>query len=172
MTLPGPVSITDASLLPEGVIAAFVQLRGVCRRELMDSTLKTAPVVWARHDLTWCLRDLTNLSLVAIGQAMDGRDPTTVANSLEQVERRIDADPAYRASLIELRRLVEGYDPTLGPVGLARSAIASGARQSDLTRALAFALVAVAALMRSDEITDAEARQAAISILGAAGGVA
>lgn len=165
---------------PQEVERAFLKFTGVSRRELIEGRVTTHVVSHLRQDLMWLLRDLTTLSHEKIGDMLDGRDPTTIMNGVDRVIARMAADPQYRARIerarafiVDAARLDREWAGTGAPEdgarGLARR-LHNTEGQSPEVRALATVLLTVGAVLRSDELTDGEARLAALTLIRNAGG--
>jgi chromosomal replication initiator protein len=45
----------------------------------------------------WIMRNFTSMSLPQIGAKLGGRDHSTIAHSVERVEKMRASDPSYRA---------------------------------------------------------------------------
>lgn len=160
---------------PQEVVRAFLKMTGVRRWELIESRVTTHVLAHLRQDLMWLLRDLTSLSYEKIGDLLDGRDHTTIMNGVERVTARMAADPKYRARVERARAYVitstrltqdwaEAGAPEDAALGLARRLVAAEDQQPDVT-AVATVLLTVGAILRSDELTDAEARLAALTLI-------
>jgi chromosomal replication initiator protein len=66
------------------------------RREDLGSKSRSRPLTTARHIAMYLLRELTQLSLIKIGELFD-RDHTTVMHGIQKVERLMqDRDTTYR----------------------------------------------------------------------------
>ncbi len=79
-----------------GQIAAEVcRELGVSRAELGSAT-RAKRVAVARQVVMWLCRRHTDASLDAIGEALGGRDHSTVVHGLQAIERRLAADAALR----------------------------------------------------------------------------
>lgn len=63
---------------------------------------KDAPVVKPRQQAMYLIRELTQLSLPEIGNAMGGKNHTTVLHSIKRVEESIQKDPAFSKTIAEL----------------------------------------------------------------------
>ena len=63
---------------------------------------KDAPVVKPRQQAMYLIRELTQLSLPEIGNAMGGKNHTTVLHSIKRVEESIQKDPAFAKTIAEL----------------------------------------------------------------------
>lgn len=168
-SLPISLDQTPDPFEPEHVIQAYVALSGVGRNVLLGTTRAEA-VVWPRHVLTWLLRELTNLSWSRIGHVVGGRDQATVRNSVHKVEARRADDEAFAERLIRAHDFVVNYSPeTRGGAAIerARKLIASSAAaQNDEVRDLAMSVLMAASMLASRELSDAEARHAALQIIG------
>ncbi|QYK42838.1 MAG: hypothetical protein KF887_06980 [Paracoccaceae bacterium] len=128
------------------VVEAFLSLRHASAEEVIQSRAATRAVVQARHELMWFLRDLTHLSLAEIGQVVGGRDAKTVRHGIDQISDRIASDEGYRREML-----------------FARAVILRGAEQV-MTPDLC--LTAVRAVLADAGLSDADARQAALQLMG------
>lgn len=160
---------------PQAVERAFLKFTGVSRRDLIEGRVTTHVVSHLRQDLMWLLRDLTSLSHEKIGDMLDGRDPTTIMGGVERVTARMAADPQYRvrierarAFILDSARLDQEWAaagaPEDGALQLARRLLAADGLGADVGT-LATAMLAVGAVLRSEELTDAEARLAALTLI-------
>ncbi|NEX47630.1 helix-turn-helix domain-containing protein [Pseudotabrizicola algicola] len=126
------------------VIDAFLSLRQASADLIITSRISIRPVVRVRHELMWLLRDLTHLTLSGIGQLVGGRDETTVRYGIDQVSDRIAQDDGYRREVQYLRRsILTG---------------ASSGMMPDLC------LTAVRSVLANGDLSDAEARKAALQL--------
>ena len=143
MLMPPPLKATRPA---DEVIAAFVALRGTTLETLLSRSSHRT-LTRARHELMWLLRDLTHLSLAEIGELLGGRDATTVRHGIDQATDRIAQDEAAREIMLRLRSCIlqpkrEGLPPDL-------------------------CLSAVRSVLADSDLTDAEARTAALQLMGA-----
>lgn len=141
--MPPPLKET---LPPKDIITTFLSFRQASGEDVILARITTRPVVRVRHELMWLMRDLTYLSLVDIGRWIGGRDATTVQNGIDQITDRIAADPEYRREMLFQRTNI---------LRLARSGMTPELRQTAARGVLADATLA-----------DAEARKAALQLLG------
>ena len=180
MTAYSTLRAENPCLDPQEVERAFLKFAGVNRRELIEGRVTTHVVSHLRQDLMWLLRDLTSLSHEKIGDMLDGRDPTTIMNGVDRVTARMASDPQYRARIERARAFIvdgarldhewaEAGAPEDAALGLARRLL-NAEGQSPEVKALASVLLTVGAVLRSEEITDAEARLAALTLIRNAGG--
>lgn len=140
--MPPPMK---ATLPAAQVIDAFLTLRNAASNLIIDSRTMVRPVARVRHELMWLLRDLTHLTLADIGQLIGGRDETTVRYGIEQVADRIAKDDDYRREML-----------------FARTAVLK-ANTSRMTPDLC--LNAVKSVLANPELTDGDARAAAILLI-------
>jgi chromosomal replication initiator protein len=75
----------------------------------LSSPKRNRQVVYARQVAMYLCRELTSLSLPAIGEGFGGRDHTTVLHAHRQIRGRLISDPSVR-ELVE--RLVEELRPS------------------------------------------------------------
>jgi hypothetical protein len=161
---------------PELVIAAYCRMRGVNRTELVEGFSKVRSITVPRHEVMWLLRDLTTLSQTAIGRMMGGRDQATVKAGIDAISDRVGHDTVYRDNLAQVRAYILAFtapeDLTGEDAGavIARRVMIDDQPQLTDIRALATALLAIGAILRSEELTDAEARLAALTLIRNAGG--
>lgn len=69
--------------------------------EQLKSKKRTGEVAMARHVAVYIIRQLTNMSLPAIGKVFQ-RDHTTIMNSLDAVENKMKANPMLEPEINEL----------------------------------------------------------------------
>jgi Bacterial dnaA protein helix-turn-helix len=65
---------------------------------------RRSEIAAARHEAIWRIREATKWSLPRIGRFFDGRDHTTVLNSLRRMEDRAARDPELHAYMHEFRQ--------------------------------------------------------------------
>ncbi|SNS87276.1 dnaA protein helix-turn-helix [[Luteovulum] sphaeroides subsp. megalophilum] len=133
---------------PDAIVAAVVSQSGIGREVLLSRSGTYHQVVWPRHELTWLLHEYAGLSRNAIGRLMDGRDPTTVRNSLRKVTQRAAECPDYRAHL----------------AALARAALAAPVKAPSSAGDLP--VILLRSVLTSPTLSDAEARAGALDIMG------
>lgn len=143
MMMPPPLKETRPA---EAVIAAFLSLRRASAEDVLQSGHGVRAIVRVRHELMWLLRDLTHLSLAEIGLALGGRDATTVRHGIDQISDRIARDDGYRREMLFARAVI-----LRGPT-------------SGMTPDLC--LTAIRSVLSDGGLTDAEARTAALQLMG------
>lgn len=132
--------------VPADVIAAYCTITQVPLHQLTDAS--KAPVVSRpRHDCMWLLRDLTAATSAQIGQLLGGRHQTTVDEAVAKVADRIAAEPEYRDRLRHLRSEIVAWVAAPATVGPYR-------------------ITAARAVLEDEALTDADARVAALALLG------
>ena len=142
--MPAPLKETRPA---EEVVRVFLNLRNVSADQVITSRTMIRPIARVRHELMWLLRDLTFMTLEEIGQALGGRDLTTVKHGVEAVADRIAEDDGYRREMLFARAVIlRGPTPGLTP---------------DLC------LTAVQAVLTNGDLSDAEARKAALQLMEA-----
>lgn len=157
---------------PDFVITAYLRLRGASRADVCDGCSKNRAVVMPRHELMWLLQDMTFLSKSAIGKLMGGRDYATVDSGIANVADRLAASIEFRAQMQQARAYIlacDQIDPD--PQNDAATVLARRELLDPVSTAkpLAIAMVSVAAVLRSADLTDAEARLAALTLIRNAG---
>jgi len=95
---PKTASITPDSVL-EAVASSFqlmpVDLKG--RRKDKETAL-------ARQIAMYLIRQATNCSLVQIGQALGGKNPSTVSHACEKIGSDFDASPYLRRKILDIKQ--------------------------------------------------------------------
>ncbi len=156
----------------EFIIAAYLRLRGASRSDVVDGSSKNRAVVVPRHELMWLLQDLTFLSKSAIGKLIGGRDYATVDSGIANIADRLAANADYRAQMLQARAYILSCDQ-VDPDPQNDAATVLARRElldpTSSAKVLAIAMVSVAAVLRSPDLTDAEARLAALTLIRNAG---
>lgn len=171
MTAYSILRAENPCLDPGLVGAAFARLRGLSLRELCEGISKVRAITVPRHELMWLLRDLTALSFREIGDMMGGRDVTTIKNGVEIVSNRIAGDTSYRDQMAQVRAYILAFTAGDDMAGedagavIARRVMLDPQPQTADVQALATAMLAVGAVLRSAELTDGEARLAALTLI-------
>ena len=140
---------------------------------LLTSPSRAAPVVWVRHELMYVLHNLAGVTQSSIGALLGGRDHQTVSTGIRRVSKRMTLDGEYARHIVDLIAYVRDCEtrPMLVPA-LARArriVAAKGYEPEDVTQC-GLALLSAASVLASAELTDAEARRAALQILGGPNG--
>jgi chromosomal replication initiator protein len=73
----------------------------------LRSKKKSQSIVHPRHLAMYIIRDLTELSTTDIGQALGGRDHTTVMNGIDKIEKRILSEPAEEETIQILKQKIK-----------------------------------------------------------------
>jgi hypothetical protein len=158
-------------LTADEVIAAFVELRGFGEATLRDSETRTRQITRMRHELWWLLRDLTPLSLREIGDIFDGRDASTIQSGINGMADLMAGSPEVRDSVRAGRAFIVAHAAQArrvrgdGALLVAHAAIAAGDAAGPVAGMLALTLITVAAILRSDVMSAAEARMAAVAVI-------
>lgn len=139
----------------DAIIKAYCRMTGV-RIEDLAGQSKAQEITAYRHELMFLVRRLdpaASLSLIA--RYFGGRDMATVHEAIVKVDGLVLRDRTYRARLTQIAMEI---------VGAATSAPA----EADPVKAVPqkpWQLLAATQVLRDDEMTDAEARKAALSFL-------
>ena len=67
---------------------------------------RTQNIAMARHVACYLARELTEMSLPAIGKSFGGRDHSTVINSIRVIEEKLQTEPGFREQITELSGLI------------------------------------------------------------------
>ena len=143
----------------------------------MTSKSCTRAITRARHELFWLIRDLTVLSQAEIGAIFD-RDQSSVLAGVRVTADRLALDMDYRTHVQSVRsyivdnRIRQKAQVSDAASGLARRVLCLRGADAAEAQHLAITMVGVAAILRSSELTDAEARMAAVQLIRTGGGQA
>lgn len=138
-------------LSPDTVITAFCALRQVREATMLRDPIKTRAVTVERRKLMWLIHNLTGASMETIGRLFD-RHNSTVWEAIGKVSDQCATDADFRRDLRELREAIIHH--AASPPALSIDPRASAAR-----------LVAAVSVLRDRQLTDVEARHAALTIL-------
>lgn len=152
------MSVVELHERMAAIALQVAELHGVA---LADLTGKgRAPAVqWARHEAAYVCQQMTGATYAAIGAVLGGRDATTIMHSLQRVTLRAEADPDCRAAL---STLLERIDAAPSTAMRARAMLQSCAHED---ARLSASIVAACSVLSNDDLTDADARKAALSIM-------
>lgn len=169
---PLPAASGLPSRSPDDVIEAYLVYRGHRRDLVLYGTSKAAHEVWPRHELAYLLSRLTRLGNVQIGLLMNGRDHTTIANSVGRVSARIEVDRVYARDYAQLERYALEFVPATAEAvcQIAARALRGMASPAEIS-AMAVTLLSVSSVLRSPDLTPAEAVTASTTLLRHAPGV-
>ena len=79
----------------------------------LKSASRSTEFTQPRFEVCWLAKQLTNMSLPAIGRGLGGRDHTTVMNGINRVERALENEVGYADDLYELRAIAEQAMPAV-----------------------------------------------------------
>lgn len=143
-------------LRPDRVIEGFCQHLRTDAEALRQNDDKSRALSPLRQKLMWLLRDLTPASFDTIGALLGGRNGSTVREAVEKVADRITTDAAYRDYMRLARAACIRW--ATDPLSPAPSNIGDG-------RGIFARVIAAQGVLTDDNLSDADARQAARSIL-------
>lgn len=160
---------------PAKVIDAYGVIRHIDVARVTDVRNRSAAIVWPRHELSYLLHELAGLSQSDIGFHTGKRDASSVHGSLKRINQRRTEDPGYRRSLEALVAQINAHCTALSseaPQGstLACRLLSDPDHAPADTEALAVNVLSALAILGSADLTDAEARRAALHMLGRDGG--
>lgn len=101
--VPLPSRMALPAICPIAFIQDTVAVSYGINPRLMRMPARDRFASWPRQVAMYLARELTNKSLANIGQIFGHRDHTTVIYAISQVEKRMAADPLYRADVEALR---------------------------------------------------------------------
>lgn len=133
------------------IMNAYAVLTGVSLHDIIGPS--KAPAITAyRHELMFLIRSLDPAaSFTLIGRFIGGRDMATVHEAIAKVEQRLQREPGYASEVDGLLSAI---------VALAQE---DAGRPS--AQAKPWQLLAACSVLRDGQMTDAEARKAALTFL-------
>lgn len=143
-------------LRPDRVIEGFCQHLRTDAAALRQNDDKSRSLSPLRQQLMWLLRDLTPASLETIGVILGGRNGSTVREAVEKVADRIATDVEFREQMQATRRACIRW--ATDPLSPPPSNIGDG-------RSIFARVIAAQHVLTDADLSDADARQAARSIL-------
>jgi chromosomal replication initiator protein len=96
-----------SALEPQQVVSVVATTFGITREQLMGRD-RSREVVLPRQVAMYLLREEANVSLPQIGEALGGRDHTTVMYACEKVADLLERDDRLRRQLIQIRESLYG----------------------------------------------------------------
>lgn len=156
----------------DDVIEAYLIYRGLRRDVVLYGTSRAAGEVWPRHELAYLLSRLTRLSNAQIGLLFNGRDHTTILNSLGRVNIRIEADRVYARDYRALEQYALEYVPGNAEAicQVAARALRGLASPAEVS-AMAVTIMSISSVLRAPELSPTEAVTAAVQMMRHAPGV-
>jgi chromosomal replication initiator protein len=94
-------------LLPDQVLYAVANAFGISPEKLLGRE-RTREIALPRQVAMYLLREEANISLLQIGEALGGRDHTTVMYGCDKVADLIERDDRLRRQLIQIREQLYG----------------------------------------------------------------
>jgi len=103
----GDVMRPPTKVTMEDILGAVSEYYGVSREELVGPR-RSRNIAFARQVAMYLARELAQMSLPQIGQALGGRDHTTVMHGCEKIATLFDKDDGLRRQVLELKTRLYG----------------------------------------------------------------
>ena len=97
----------EAGITPERILAVVSDRYGASVDDLL-SKKRSRDVALPRQIAMYLLRNLTSLSTTGIGQALGGRDHTTVMHGCDRVAEEMQADGGFKRRIEEIMEDIKG----------------------------------------------------------------
>lgn len=97
------VKETHTSITAETIMKTVANYYNLSLTQLISKS-RTANIALARHMAMYLIRNLLDMSFVAIGEAFGGRDHSTVMKACDKVEACKKTDPNYQIAIDELKK--------------------------------------------------------------------
>jgi chromosomal replication initiator protein len=89
-------------ITPDQIIDTVIEFYGISRAEISGKG-RRKDLVRPRQIAMYLIREEAGASLVEIGNALGGRDHSTVVHGIEKIETALDADQRLRDEIIDIR---------------------------------------------------------------------
>lgn len=122
--LVADVNHDDFPVRPDLIIETVAIFYGCTTKELLSAS-RTKNLTQARQAAMWLCRQLTDLSLPAIGRAFD-RDHTTVMHAVRAVQKMVDTKPLTARLLMDITKAIK-RQATMNALRGARNNTSKGA---------------------------------------------
>ncbi len=104
-SLVAPYVATAAPVTLDKIIDTVAWYYGITRAEMLSRD-RSRRVAWPRHVAAYLCRQLTHASLPEIGEALGGRNHTSILRAVRSVSDRLSGDAAFASRLREIERLL------------------------------------------------------------------
>lgn len=96
--------LNDNQPVPVTVERIITEVARTCSVTPQDirSTKRAAQISSARQAAVYIVRDITQMSMSAIGAEFGGRDHSTIVYAIQQVEAKMQSNPKYRAMIEDI----------------------------------------------------------------------
>ena len=91
----------------ERIIEEVARTFGVTAEEIRSVKNRRAALSNARHVAIYVVRQVTGLSMVAIGDEFGGRHYSTIVYTLQEMEKKIEKDPKTKATVEDIIKNIQ-----------------------------------------------------------------
>ena len=102
----GDIEYKSAQVTVERILDRVSKKTGVSIEDI-KSKKRQKSIAYARHTSIYLIRQLTDMSLAAIGRVIGDRNHTTIMSSLDVIENELKTNPSFENDISELRREIK-----------------------------------------------------------------
>jgi chromosomal replication initiator protein len=100
------LSTAEKRISPETVIQAAAKYYSISYPDMLSSK-RTMNIAKARQVAMYMIREMTDLSLPAIGEALGGRNHSTVIHACTKIKEEEEASPVMHGEIAQITNLIK-----------------------------------------------------------------